>query len=180
MLLKAPTSLLLVVHAQSRLAPAIHGGGRAIANIRRLMAAARRLDVPVLIAELNPEGLGATVPEVAAEAPAYAIVAEMHFSCAADDGFRARIEAHGRRQVALAGMEAHVCVLQTALDLRGRGYEVFVVADAASSRTTESAAFGLERARAAGAQIVTTEMVVFEWMERCDIPAFRDLLALIK
>lgn len=180
MLLQADRSLLLVVHVQARLAPAIHDGASAIANVRRLMTAARRLGVPVLIAELNPGGLGATLPEIADEAPAGAILAEMHFSCVADDAFRARIEALGRRQIVVAGMEAHVCVLQSALDLLARGFAVFVVADAASSRKPEDAAAGFARARAAGAEIVTTEMAIFEWMARCDIPEFRDLLALIK
>ena len=118
--------------------------------------------------------------EIAELAPAGSIIEEMHFSCVADDAFDERFRELGRGQAVVAGMEAHVCVLQGAMDLLAKGYEVFVVADAASSRTPENAAAGLARLGAAGAAIVTTEMVVFEWMERADHPHFRELLALIK
>ena len=120
------------------------------------------------------------MPEIAELAPAGAIIEEMHFSCVADGAFDERFQKLGRGQAVVAGMEAHVCVLQGAMDLLAKGFEVFVVADAASSRTPENAAAGVERLRAAGAAIVTTEMVVFEWMERADHPHFRELLALIK
>ncbi len=180
MLIKAERSALLVVHVQGRLAPAVHCAARAIANSRVLMTAARRLGVPVLVPELSPGGLGHTVPEIAELAPPGAIVEEMHFSCVADDAFAERFRELGRGQAVVAGMEAHVCVLQGAMDLLDKDYEVFVVADAVASRTPENATAGVERLRAAGAAIVTTEMVVFEWMERADHPHFRELLELIK
>ena len=180
MLIKAERSALLVVHIQSRLAPAVHESVRAIANSRVLMTAAERVGVPILVPELSPGGLGHTVPEIAELAPEGSIIEEMHFSCVADDVFEERFRELGRRQAVVVGMEAHICVLQGTMDLLAKGYEVFVVADAAASRTPENADAGLERLRGAGAAIVTAEMVVFEWMERADHPNFRELLALIK
>ena len=104
----------------------------------------------------------------------------MHFSCIGDAGFAGRFREIGRRQAVVAGVEAHVCVLQTAEDLLAAGVETFVVADATSSRTEDSHAAAMDRLRGAGARIVTTEMVVFEWLTKAGTPEFKELSALIK
>jgi len=103
-----------------------------------------------------------------------------HFSCAAEPALAARVAHSGRKQLVVAGIEAHVCVLQTALGFGSAGYDVFVVADATTSRRAESRRVALDRLAAAGVHVVTTEMVVFEWLERADRSEFRTLLALIK
>ena len=182
MLIHAETSCLIVIDMQERLVPAMQAPARTIRNARVLITAARELAVPVLLTEQYPQGLGPTVPELAraaAEANA-AILPKVHFSCMEDPGFKAAFKATGRRQAVIAGMEAHICVMQTAVSLMDQGYEVFVVTDATSSRTLESEKACLDRLQASGAGIVTTEMVVFEWLGRAGTPAFKALLPLIK
>ena len=178
--MKREKSLLLVVDEQVRLAPATFSREQAVANTQILLKAAARLEVPVLASEQYPKGLGPTVPEIAALLPPGSVAEKIHFSCASDPGIVARVEALGRRQVVVAGMEAHVCVLQTALGLKQRGYDVHVVADATSSRRPESHALAMERLRLAGIPVVNTEMVVFEWLAQAGTAEFRELSALIK
>ncbi len=180
MLLRPDESCLLVIDMQARLVPATAGHAVAVGNCRRLLQAAARLDVPVLAAELNPAGLGATVPGLRRLIPGDAVFEKTHFSCVADADWRARIDALGREIVVVAGMEAHVCVLQTVLELAESGRRPALVADAVASRSEGDRTAALERCRANGVEVVTTEMVIFEWLRRPDGAAFRDLLPLIK
>ena len=180
MLIRADRSFLLVVDIQAKLAPHIDGAAAAIGQTMTIIKAARRLGVPVLACEENPPGLGPTVPEVADLLPEGVTHPKMHFACLANPGWPERIAALGRRQAVLCGMETHVCVLQSALSLKEAGYATFVVADATSSRHAESRHLGLERLRAEGVGLVTTEMVVFEWLGQAGTDEFRELLALIK
>jgi nicotinamidase-related amidase len=182
MLIRADESCLIVIDMQERLVPAMQAPARTIRNARVLITAAAELGVPVLLTEQYPKGLGSTVPELAKTAAGAQaqILPKMHFSCMEDEGFAAAFRATGRRQAVIAGMEAHICVMQTAVSLMEQGYEVFVVTDATSSRTPESEKACLDRLQACGAGIVTTEMVVFEWLGRAGTPAFKALLPLIK
>jgi nicotinamidase-related amidase len=182
MLIRAAESCLVIIDMQERLVPAMQAPARTIRNARILVTAARELGVPVLMTEQYPKGLGRTVPELAraAEAAGARILPKMHFSCMEEAGFAAAFRATGRAQAVLAGMEAHICVVQTAASLMHEGTEVFVVTDATSSRTLESEKACLDRLQALGAGIVTTEMVVFEWLGRAGTPAFKALLPLIK
>lgn len=169
-----------MVDEQARLAPAISGRERALANTAVLIRAAKRLGVPVLASEQNPKGLGSTVPEIAELLPQGSVMAKSHFCAAAEETVIARMAGLARSQIVVAGMEAHVCVLQTALGLKERGYHPFVVADATASRHPESHELAMGRLRLAGIPIVSTEMVVFEWLGRDGTPEFKELLALIK
>ena len=180
MLIDAHDSCLLVVDLQERLLPAVAAADGVIANTRTLIAAAARLEVPILVSEQYRRGLGPTVAPVAETLPAGVVVEKMTFSCLRDAGFAERHKALGRGQAVVAGTEAHVCVLQTVDDLLAAGVDVFVVADATSSRTPASHAAALRRLANEGARIVTTEMVVFEWLERAGTPVFKELSALIK
>ena len=180
MLIDRAQSLLLVVDIQQKLAPAIHDGAAAIANNRRLLAAAERLGVPVFVSEQHVRGLGPTVPELLPLPASARRIDKMHFSCTREPGFLDTLAQTGRRQIHVTGMEAHVCVLQTVLGLLDAGYTVFLIGDAASSRTPENRATAIARAQAAGAEIVTTEMVLFEWLERAGTDDFRALLPFIK
>ncbi len=182
MLIRPADSCLIVIDMQERLVPAMQAPARTIRNARVLITAAAELGVPVLMSEQYPKGLGRTVPELAkaAEAAEARILPKMHFSCMADAGFAAAFHATGRGQAVVAGMEAHICVVQTAASLMSEGVEVFVVTDATSSRTLESEKACLDRLQALGAGIVTTEMVVFEWLGQAGTPAFKALLPLIK
>ncbi|MBL8666768.1 MAG: hydrolase [Rhodospirillales bacterium] len=180
MLMSAPASCLLVVDIQERLAPKVKAPHAVIENAAVLLKVARRLDVPVLVSEQYPRGLGATVPELAALLVDGETIEKLHFSCIAEQGFADRFRGLGRPQAVVAGMEAHVCVLQTADDLLAGGTETFVVQDATSSRTECDHAAAMARLREAGARIVTTEMVVFEWLAKAGTPAFKELSPLIK
>lgn len=180
MLIQPDQSLLLIVDVQEKLAPAILDGAAAIANNQRLLVSAAHLGIPALVSEQYVPGLGGTVAELLplpAEAQRFD---KMHFSCTREPGFLEKLAASGRRQILVTGMETHVCVLQTVFGLIEAGYGVFLVEDAASSRTSENRAAGVERMRAAGANIVTTEMVIFEWLQKADTEDFRALLPLIK
>lgn len=180
MLIRADQSVLIVIDMQERLVPAMQAPATTLRNTRHLITAAREMDVPVLLTEQYPKGLGPTVPEIAKVAGNSPILPKMHFSCMEDQGFAAAFRNTGRRQAVIAGMEAHICVVQTAASLIEEGVEVFVVSDATASRTTQSEEACLHRLSAAGAGIVTTEMVIFEWMGQAGTPQFKALLPLIK
>lgn len=179
MLIRADDSALVVIDMQERLVPAMQAPARTIRNARTLLRAANAVGVPVLMTEQYPEGLGRTVPEIAALATTPPL-RKMHFSCMEDPDFAAAFRALGRRQAVLAGMEAHICVVQTAASLLEAGIQVFVVSDASASRTLDSERACIDRLSAGGAGIVTTEMVVFEWLGRAGTPAFKELLPLIR
>ncbi len=180
MLISVDRSCLLVIDIQDRLAPTMANPDMVIDNTTVLLKAAGTLGVPVLVSEQYPRGLGPTVPELAALVPPDSLVEKVHFSCMGDKGFVRRFREIGRTQVVLVGIEAHVCVLQTAEQLVESGCDVFVVADATSSRTIANHGAALERMRADGARIVTTEMVAFEWLARAGTPQFKEISALIK
>ena len=174
--LEARTSLLLAVDFQARLMPAINEGAAVIENARRLVAAAEMLDVPTLFTEQNAEKLGATVPELAPNP--MSVVVKMTFDALRTPGVLERLDKG--RSIVLAGCEAHVCILQTALGLVEQGYRTFVVADAVGSRRAESKESALRRMERRGVEIVTTEMVLFEWLGTAAHPRFREIVALIK
>ena len=181
MLIRARDSVLIVIDMQERLVPAMQAPARTIRNTRTLLASAQEIGVPIIMTEQYPAGLGPTVPELATVADTNTtVLSKMHFSCTEDDGFAAAFRALNRKQAVLAGMEAHICVVQTAESLIEEGYEVFVVSDATASRTLESDQACIARLNASGAGIVTTEMVVFDWLGRAGTPAFKKLLPLIK
>ena len=180
MLIDRAQSLLLVVDIQEKLAPAIHDGATAITNNRRLLAGAAHLGIPVFVSEQYVRGLGPTVPELLPLPAGTERFEKTHFSCTREAGVLDRLAASGRRQILVTGMETHVCVLQTVLGLLAAGYAVFLIEDAASSRTPANRAAAISRMRDAGAHIVTTEMVLFEWLERAGTDEFRTLLPLIK
>jgi nicotinamidase-related amidase len=173
-------SLLLVVDVQERLLPVMAEPAAVIEGCIKLMQGATRLGVPLLVTEQYPRGLGPTVTELKALAPADAIADKVHFSCAADPAIGARLAESGRSQAVLCGIESHVCVQQTALTLKERGWEVFVVGDAVSSRRQNSVDLALERMRGRGVEIVDVEMVLFEWLGVAGTPEFRDLSRIIK
>lgn len=173
MLMRVATSGLLVVDFQERLMPAINDADRIVANGAWLIQIAQRLGVPVLASEQYPQGLGHTVAAIREWLPAEAFMEKRHFSCAADQNCMRRIDALNREQIVVIGAEAHVCVLQTALGLQAIGKEVYLVADAVSSRSPRDVELALERMRAEGVRVVSREMVVFEWLHQAGTEQFR-------
>ncbi|SFC66240.1 Nicotinamidase-related amidase [Bosea sp. CRIB-10] len=174
-LMNAKRSRLVIIDFQARLMPAIHDGTRLLANAGRLVAAAKLLDVPIVMTEQNPAGLGSTVSELAEAAPA---IAKMSFDACAAPAFIEAIA--GDDDLVLCGCEAHVCFGQTALSLLEHKRRVLVVQDAVGSRVPESKEVSLRRLERHGAEIVTTEMVVFEWLRSAEHPQFRAALKLVK
>lgn len=170
-------SALLIIDFQSRLMPAIEDGVALVANARRLLQAAEILDVPILFTEHNAGGLGPTLPELAAFANGR-MAQKMTFDACRTAGFIDRLA--GRRDIVVAGCETHVCVLQTVLGLLAAGRRVYLVGDAIGSRRAASKEAAIRRMERHGAETVTTEMVVFEWLGSAEHPRFRDAIALIK
>jgi nicotinamidase-related amidase len=205
MLLELEDSQLLLIDYQAKLMPALHEGPMALANAQRLAKLARIFKAPLFITEENPQGLGATVPELQAlitQAGGKAFT-KMSFSAVADglgellrapakpqQGGNARSlpkhlqkkpePANERNTIVIAGCETHVCLLQTALDLLDEEFDVCVVTDASTSRSERSRDAAFDRLAGAGAELVTTEMVAFEWLRSAEHPAFAEVLSIIK
>jgi nicotinamidase-related amidase len=178
--LTRPKAGLVVVDIQERLLPAIHEKERLVANAVRLIKGAAILGVPVVATEQYRKGLGATVPEVAAAIPDFAPMEKLAFSACGAAGFAAALQEKEISQPILCGIEAHVCVTQTCLDLMERGFRVWVAADAISSRTPENLRYGIDRMRAAGAVIASVEMVLFELLGQAGTEEFKQILTLVK
>jgi nicotinamidase-related amidase len=177
-LLQRDTAALLVIDVQERINSVMVDQGH-LPRIEVLIEACRALEVPVIGSEQYPKGLGPTVEPLAGllgDTPA----AKDTFSCARDTGLREDIAASGRPEVIVTGIETHVCVLQTALDLLDAGYRVHVPHDAVNSRRATDKHWALERMQSAGAQITTTESALFELVERCDTPDFKAVAKLVK
>lgn len=172
-------SALVLIDLQARLLPAIALHDQVLARAVRLVEAARLLDVPILATEHCPERIGATVAVLAERLRPEEIHAKRAFSAAGLAAFRRLVEA-GRDQLVLAGTEAHVCVLQTALGLRALGARVAVAADAVGSRAAFDLELGLARLARAGVEIVSSEMVLFEWLGHADHPAFKPVHRLLR
>jgi nicotinamidase-related amidase len=179
-MLIARDSLVLIVDAQAALVRVVEHAATCIERLQLLLAAADRLAVPVVVSEQYPQGLGTTDQRLLPHLERAKVLEKRAFSCWREPGLREALYAAGRRQIVVAGMEAHVCVLQTALDLRDAGYAVAMCADASSSRRMEDRALAIDRLRGHGVEIVTAEMVVFEWLERGEGPAFKALSGQIK
>ncbi|MEP1208586.1 MAG: hydrolase [Rhizobiaceae bacterium] len=180
MLIRSKDSILVVIDMQQRLVPAMLAPARTLRNAALLIETARELDIPVLLTEQYPKGLGPTMADIAGPAGDSPVFEKIHFSCMEDPKFADHLMGLGRNQVVLAGMEAHICVVQTAASLLEAGYEVFVASDATASRTADSEQACLQRLNAAGVGIVTSEMVVFEWLGKAGTPAFKKILPKIK
>jgi nicotinamidase-related amidase len=171
---------VLVVDFQERLLPVIDRAEVIVREAVRLVSAARLLGVPVLATEQYPRGLGPTVSALAEVLEGVNGREKVAFSACGAEGLVTELGERNIRDVILCGIEAHVCVCQTALDLLDQGRRVFVVADAVSSRTAANREIGFDRMRSAGATFVSTEMVLYEWMERAGTDEFKRVLPLVK
>jgi nicotinamidase-related amidase len=178
--LSAPDVFLVVIDVQGKLASIVHDSAAVRRNVGRLIEGAKLFGLPIVATEQVPESLGSTVPEVAEALGDRPRLTKTTFSCWRDPGIRAAFEATGRRTALLCGIEAHVCVWQTAADLLGAGYRVFVAVDAVSSRAPGNRDLALARLREAGAVPTSTEMALFELQEHCEGQRFRSLLRIIR
>jgi nicotinamidase-related amidase len=177
-LMSAQDAVLLVVDVQEKLVRLIPGHQRLVWNIRRLIDGAKVLQVPVLGSEQYPQGLGPTTPELSERLGA--LPAKTAFSCAGCAEVVDALAKLGRSKVLVVGIEAHVCVLQTALDLLASGYRVYLAVDAIGARHEVDYATALRRLEACGASLVTTEMALFEWCRIAGTPEFKQISALVR
>jgi nicotinamidase-related amidase len=177
-------TLLLVVDVQERLVPAIHKDlyPRSLRNMQIMIETAGTLGLPILLTEQYPKGLGGTVPEILTplEGKNFKRIEKLTFSCARDEGFLQAIADTKRRQVAIVGMETHVCVYQTSVDLKRAGYSVFVLDDAVSSRFPHNYHSGLQALRDAGCTVFSTETAVFQLLKVAATPEFKKVASLIR
>lgn len=171
----AKQSVLLVVDIQERLLPAIHEGQSVVDHVLWLVGVAKELGVPVLASEQYPKGLGSTLAPLRAMLETGTVVEKEHFS-AVSEGLLWRAPGGDRHQWIVTGTETHVCVQQTVLDLLAAGRRVFVVEEGVGSRRERDKQLALERMRSHGADIVSREMVAFEWLEKANTEAFRAVL----
>ncbi|GAB4392717.1 MAG: isochorismatase family protein [Gammaproteobacteria bacterium] len=176
MLLDAAKSVLLLVDVQEKLTPHIVEHKKLITRCEWLLQVATQLAITKVVSEQYPQGLGGTLPVLKQAAEPVALYLEKkHFSCVADTSCWQAMQQLHKQQWILIGIEAHVCVLQTALDLRSYNQEVFVVADAIGSRSHEDKTLAIERMRMNGVHIVTREMVLFEWLHQAGTDVFKKI-----
>ena len=181
MLLDREQAVLAVIDIQQVLLPQDAAVADAyLANAAKMIRAARVLGVPVLVTEQYPERLGRTIDRVAAELEGIPRIAKTEFGCMANAAFREALAGLGRQQLLIIGMEAHVCVSQTALAALSEGYQVYAASDALSSSTPSEYRFGLDRMANAGVALVSVQMAIFELLRVSGTPEFKTLLPLLK
>jgi nicotinamidase-related amidase len=182
-LLSAANSLLIIVDLQTKLSAVMPDAEAKLmtANAGSLLETAAILNIPVLLTEQYPKGLGATDSSIIQKLPeATRVFEKTGFSCCLAEGFCAALESSDRKQIILAGLEAHVCVLQTALELRHNGYQVYVVEDATCSRKPVHKSYALQRMQQQGITITNHESVLFEWLRDASHPDFRRISGLLR
>ena len=173
-------SVLVVVDVQDKLLHAIHDWHTVLDNTCRMVKFADTLGVPVIVTEQYPKGLGPTNVKLAELLPAFAPLEKTVFSCFGAPGFAARLEELGAKTLVIVGIEAHICVQQTALEALDRGLGVHIVADAVGSRALANKEIGLAKIRQGGGVITSVEIALYEWLERSDGAEFKSILPLIK
>ena len=176
-------TVLVVIDMQEPFLAVMHDRERLLANVRLLVQTAVTLGIPVIPTTQYAERMGGVVPEITQLCPDFAVSAavdKLCFSCVGADGFSEGLAVLSRRQILLCGVETHICVSQTALDLVHQGYQVHVAADAVSSRTLEKHKLGMERLRDSGVLPCAAEAAVYELLQEAGTPAFKSLLPFIK
>ena len=179
-MLKRDEAVMIFIDVQRRLAEKMHDKRLLFNNLECMVASAQKLDVPILITEQLPEKLAGTSERFRLMLEHIMVIEKSSFSCCGEPVFAEAFQALGKKQAILVGIEAHVCVYQTALDLMEQGVDVYVVADAVSSRTVENKDWALQAMRDAGAKVIPTETAVFALLRDAADPCFKELLNLIK
>jgi nicotinamidase-related amidase len=179
-MLEIQKSCLVVVDVQGKLAQLMYEKEILFKNIQILIKAAKILKIPILWSQQCPESLGSTVPEIAQLLTDCEPINKAAFSCCGEENFNARLNETTRNQVLLCGIETHVCIYQTAIDLLRKGFSVILSADAVSSRTPENKKFAIKRMAVEGVKISSSEMALFELLKTAEHPQFKNIARLIK
>jgi nicotinamidase-related amidase len=177
-LVKRADAALLIIDMQEKLVPAMTEPTKIVENIKRLVALARLLRLPVIITE--QEKLGPTIEEIRDEIPEAEVIGKVSFNCFMNERCVEKIRETGRNTLIVSGIEAHICVAQTAISASAEGFCVHVVSDAVSSRAPDNLTVALDRMRTSGVTITSTEMIIYELLERAGTEEFRSMLPLIK
>jgi isochorismate hydrolase len=178
--LERDNSAIMIIDIQDRLARVMEEREKVIANCLHLIELSKLLHIPLLVTEQYPKGLGVTVEEIRQVLTEYKPLEKLTFSCCDDGTFPERIKRLDRRQIIIAGMETHVCILQTCIGLLRDGYAVHVVSDAVTSRKAEDKEAGIQFVRDAGAVITCTETVLFQMLKVAGTDQFRTIAKRIK
>ena len=179
-MLTLENTALIIIDVQDKLSRVMYEKEMLFENLQKLIRGVQILGIPIIWTEQNPDGLGPTIPEVAHLLSDLQPIPKLSFSCCGDGRFLQELEALNRQQVLVTGIEAHVCVYQTAVDLLRLGYEVQIVADAVSSRTAENKEIGLEKMRSDGAGLTSMETALFELLKVAEGAEFREILKIVK
>ncbi len=179
-MLRIEDAVLVLIDVQGRLADVMHEKDMLFLNLQKLLRAMPLLGVPVIWMEQTPDKMGQTSAPIRDLLTGNTPIAKTTFGCCGNEQFMKRLQELGRHTVALAGIEAHVCVYQTAAQLLEKGHQVEVVADAVSSRSPVNRSIALERMQAMGARLTSVEMLIFELMQTAEHPAFRDIMRIVK
>lgn len=179
-MLLADKCALVVIDIQGKLSQLMYRKEALFQNARKLIQGARILDIPIIVTEQYPKGLGPTIPEIAELFPSFNPLPKVSFSCCGDEGFSKELRAVNRSQILVCGIETHVCVYQTTVDLLAARYHVEVIADVVSSRSAEDREIGLQRMREEGASLSSVEMVLFELMKVAEGPKFKEVSKVVK
>ena len=179
-MLSSDKAALVVIDIQGKLAQSMYRKELLFENLQKIIKGVQILEIPVIVTEQNPKGLGPTIPEIAALVAHFQPIPKFSFSCCGDERFTKELKALQRRQVLLAGIETHVCVYQTTVDLIASGYEVHVIADVVSSRTAENRDIGLQMMKDAGASITSVEAALFELLRVAEGPRFKEIIKVVK
>ena len=177
--IRADRAVLVVVDMQEKFRELIHGMDQVVERTERLIKFSRQLDIPVVVTEHYPRGLGVTIAEVRRHFKPFEPIGKINFSCCGCDDFNAELKRLGRDQVILCGIETHVCIYQTAADLLRDGKQVALATDAMSSCSAENRDIGLARMAELGAQSMGTQMLMFEILRKAGTPLFKQVASLL-
>ena len=179
-MLDIQNSCLAVVDVQGKLAQLMHDKDVLFKNIKVLIRTAQILNIPILWCQQCPNALGPTVPEIAQLLTGHEPIDKSAFSCCCDEKFNSKLNELARDQIIMCGIETHVCIYQTAIDLLRKGFEVNVIADAVSSRTLENKQIALKKMAAEKTNLYCTEMALFELLQTAEHPHFKEIAKLIR
>jgi nicotinamidase-related amidase len=179
-MLDIESCLLVIVDVQGKLATLMYDRDALFKNIQILIHAAKILDIPILWCQQCPDALGPTVPQIAELLTDIQPINKASFSCCGDEQFISKLNSINRPQILLSGIETHVCIYQTAVDLREKNFTVNVIADAVSSRTLDNKQIALSKMQTMGINIYSTEMALFELLKTADHPHFKQIAKLVK
>jgi nicotinamidase-related amidase len=179
-MLNLENTALVMIDIQAKLLNVMFEKEALLENAQRLIKGLQLLGIPVIVTEQNPKGLGPTQAELAQLLPNVGALPKYCFSCGQDKGFAEALSKLNRRQILLCGIEAHICVYQSALELLSQGYEVQIVTDVVSSRAAANKTLALSRLQSEGAKLTSTEMVLFELLKTAENPSFKEISRIIR